>query len=264
VEPVFAQLLPLLHALWWPFVRLLAMFSTAPVIGEATMPVAPRILLSLALAVVLMPAAHAGQVDPWSAHGLVMTFQEIAIGAVIGLAFQLTMAVIMVLGFLVSSQMGLSMAVMNDPLNGTSTDVVSTMLYVLSIVVFFAIDGHLVLVGVLGSSFQAWPVGAGLPIGTLQAFGAGVGWVFSAALLLAVPVIFSTLVVQIGFGFLNRVAPALNLYSLGFSVVTLFGLLMLAPLVRFVPEHYVALTRHVLDMLQGQLGAGAATGAAHG
>jgi flagellar biosynthetic protein FliR len=89
----------------------------------------------------------------------------------------------------------------------------------------------------------------------LQTVALNVGWVFSAAVLLALPIVFSTMVVQIGFGFLNRVAPSLNLFSLGFSLVTLFGLMMLVQVVRFIPEHYVQMTNQVLEMLQQQMGA---------
>jgi flagellar biosynthetic protein FliR len=63
------------------------------------------------------------------------------------------------------------------------------------------------------------------------------------------------MVVQVGFGFLNRVAPTLNLFSLGFSLVILFGMLMLMQVVRFIPEHYIALTNRILEMLQQQMGA---------
>jgi flagellar biosynthetic protein FliR len=119
--------------------------------------------------------------------------------------------------------------------------------------VFFAIDGHLVLVGVLAQSFHAWPVGGGWNPMLLQAVALNVGWVFSAAMLLALPIVFSTIVVQAGFGFLNRVAPSLNLFSLGFSLVTIFGLMMLVQVVRFIPEHYVQMTNQVLEMLQQQM-----------
>jgi len=145
------------------------------------------------------------------------------------------------------------MAQMNDPANGQQSDVVSGMLGLVAILVFFAIDGHLVLVGVLGQSFRAWPVGSGYNGLLLHTVALNVGWVFAAAILLALPIIFSTLVVQIGLGFLNRIAPSLNLFSLGFSLVTLFGLLMLAQVVRFIPEHYVQMTNQVLEMLQQQM-----------
>jgi flagellar biosynthetic protein FliR len=157
------------------------------------------------------------------------------------------------LGFLASSQIGFSMAQMNDPVNGQQSDVISSLLSLVAIFVFFSIDGHLVLATVLGQSFYAWPVGQGLGAIVLQTVALNLGWVFAAAMLLALPIVFSTMVVQIGFGFLNRVAPALNLFSLGFSLVTLFGLMMLVQLVRFIPEHYIQLTNAVLDMLQQQM-----------
>lgn len=254
MELVFGQLMALLSALWWPFCRVMAMLSAAPVIGEATVPVPVRLLLSLVLAVVLLPlSGSAPAIDPLSLQGLFATVEQVVIGGAIGLAFHFTISAITVLGFLVSSQMSLSMAVMNDPVNGNSSDVVSTLLSLLCMLVFFSIDGHLVLVGVVGASLKAWPIGAGLAGVGLQTLAYNVAWIFSAALLLAVPVVFSTFVVQLGFGFLNRVAPALNLFSLGFSLVTLFGLFMLSQLVRFVPEHFVRMTEQVLDLLQHQM-----------
>ncbi|GGY48006.1 flagellar biosynthetic protein FliR [Pseudoduganella albidiflava] len=259
MEQVLANLLPLLNALWWPFVRSMALLSAAPVLGEAMVPVMIRVLVSVALAVMMLPVTGKAQVieDPFTLAMVVATIEQAIIGFVLGLAFYFAMAAIGVLGFVVSSQVGFSMAVMNDPLNGSSSDVISTLLSMLSIIVFFAIDGHLVIIGVIGASFKAWPPGgahwpdAG-PL-LLQTVAWNVAWVFSAAMLLAIPVVFSTVVVQIGFGFLNRVAPSLNLFSLGFSVITLFGLLMLGQLVRFIPDHYTRMTSQVLAMIQQQM-----------
>ena len=247
-------LLPFISALWWPFCRIMALLSTAPVVGDALVPVPVRALLSLALAFLMLPLTK-GAVTPdaFSLAGVVVMIEQAVIGAVIGFALQLTMAVVNMLGFLVSSQVGFSMAQMNDPLNGQQSDVISGLLGIVAILVFFAVDGHLVLAGVLGQSFKAWPVGGGYDNLLLQTVALNVGWVFSAAILLALPIIFSTLVVQFGFGFLNRVAPSLNLFSLGFSLVTLFGLMMLVQVVRFIPEHYVQMTNQVLEMLQQQM-----------
>jgi flagellar biosynthetic protein FliR len=142
---------------------------------------------------------------------------------------------------------------MNDPVNGAASDVVSGLMALVAMLVFFAIDGHLILMTVLGQSFKAWPVGGGWGPMLLESVALNLGWVFAAAILLALPIVFSTMVVQVGFGFLNRVAPSLNLFSLGFSLVTLFGLLMLVQLVRFIPEHYVSMTNQVLEMLGEQM-----------
>ncbi|MFK3738282.1 flagellar biosynthetic protein FliR [Massilia sp. TN1-12] len=247
-------LLPLIGALWWPFCRIMAMLSTAPVIGDVLVPIPVRALLAMALSFMMLPLTKGGAMpDPFSLAGVVAMFEQAIIGGVIGFALQLTMAVVNMLGFLASSQVGYSMAQMNDPVNGQQSDVVSGLLGLVAMLVFFAVDGHLVLVGVIGQSFHAWPVGGGWNPLLLQAVALNVGWVFSAAVLLALPIVFSTMVVQIGFGFLNRVAPSLNLFSLGFSLVTIFGLMMLVQVVRFVPEHYVQMTNQVLEMLQQQM-----------
>lgn len=255
VDPLFGQWLALLGALWWPFVRTMAVFSATPVIGDAMLPVSVRALLSLVVAVVLLPVARPPEpIEALSLAAVAMTIEQAVIGFALGLAFHLVMSVVFILGYTVSSQMGLAMAVMNDPMNGTSSDVVSTLLYMLSILVFFAIDGHLVVSGVLGASFQAWPVGSGLHLLALQNIAFSVAWAFAAAMLLATPVVFSTLVVQFGFGFLNRVAPSFNLFSLGFALVTTFGLFMLTQLVRFLPQHYIRMTNQILDMLNHGFG----------
>jgi len=255
MEQVLANLLPLLNALWWPFVRSMALLSAAPVLGEAMVPVTIRVLLSVTLAVMMLPVTGKAQIveDPFTLAMVAATLEQAIIGFVLGLAFYFAMAAISVLGFVVSSQVGFSMAVMNDPLNGSSSDVVSTLLSMLSIIVFFAIDGHLVLINVIGASFKAWPPGGGYGPLLLQTVAWNVAWVFSAAMLLAIPVVFATVVVQIGFGFLNRVAPSLNLFSLGFSVITIFGLLMLGQVVRFIPDHYTRMTGQVLEMIRQQM-----------
>ncbi|WP_349744263.1 flagellar biosynthetic protein FliR [Roseateles cavernae] len=259
MELEFAQLVTLLSALWWPFCRVMAMLSAAPMIGEAMVPISARVLLSLALAVVLMPISQATalSVDPWSMAGVLAAAEQALLGFVLGLAFHLAMAVITVLGFLLSSQLGLSMAVMNDPMNGSSSDVITALLSMLCMLVFFTVDGHLLFVQVLGGSFKVWPVGSGIAGLNMDTVAYNLAWVFSAALLLALPVIFSTLVVQMGLGLLNRVAPSLNLFSLGFSLVTLFGLFMLSQILAHVPAHYLRMTQQVLDMIDRGLKSGA-------
>ncbi|AVR97323.1 flagellar biosynthetic protein FliR [Pseudoduganella armeniaca] len=255
MEQVLANLFPLLNALWWPFVRAMALLSAAPVLGEAMVPVPIRLLVSLVIAVLMLPITGKEMViiDPFSLAAAVATAEQAIIGFVLGLAFHFAMSVISVLGYIVSSQMGFSMAVMNDPLNGTSSDVISGLLSMLAIIVFFAIDGHLVITNVIGASFKAWPLGGGYAPLLLQTVAWNVAWIFSAALLLAIPIVFATVVVQIGFGFLNRVAPSLNLFSLGFSVITVYGLLMLGQVVRFIPDHYTRMSGQVLEMIRQQM-----------
>ena len=57
------------------------------------------------------------------------------------------------------------------------------------------------------------------------------------------------LMVQGSFGLLNRISPTLNLFSLGFPISMLFGLLCLGLLVSNIPDHYLNLTNYILAQL---------------
>ncbi|HJV05957.1 MAG TPA: flagellar biosynthetic protein FliR [Chromobacteriaceae bacterium] len=257
MEELIKALPELLSTIWWPFCRFMAALSLAPFLGENSVPVRARLMIAVALAVIVIPVARPlTAVDPVSLHGIVVAIEQAMIGLLFGLAFHLVNAAIMMFAFLVSSQMGLSMAVMNDPINGASSDVISSLLFVLTALVFFSIDGHLIVTNEVFHSFKAWPVGQGLDMLSFKTLVYSTSWMFSAALLLSLPIVFSTMVVQIGFGFLNRAAATLNLFSLGFSVITLFGLVMLSYLIRSVPEHYLHMTDQVLTMLHQQMGGG--------
>ncbi|RYG40359.1 type III secretion protein, partial [archaeon] len=132
MEAVFSQLLALLYALWWPFCRALALLSAAPVVGDGLVPMPLRVLLALALAVVMLPMAQGGEpIDAMSMRGVAATVEQAVIGGVIGLALHFAISAVMVFGYLASSQLGFAMAVMNDPVNGTPSDVVSACLVVL-------------------------------------------------------------------------------------------------------------------------------------
>lgn len=159
--------------------------------------------------------------------------------------------------------MGLSMAAINDPLNGQMSDALSSVMYVLFILLFFCVDGHLLLLNVLARSFTVWPVGsAAFSAQALQQLVFAIGWMFSAALALALPVVFATLVVQIGMGLLNRTAPTLNLFALGFSITTMTGLLLVTLLIPALPEHYGRMVSHVLDLYATLASASTTSGSA--
>ncbi len=89
-------------------------------------------------------------------------------------------------------------------------------------------DGHLLLVSVLYKGFTYWPIGNALHPQTLRTIALAFSWVLASASLLALPTTFIMLIVQGCFGLLNRIAPPLNLFSLGFPINMLVGLVCFA------------------------------------
>ena len=220
-----SQWLLALQVFWWPFCRIAAALSVAPFFRHKAVSGKVRLLLAL-----IVSAALAG--------------------ALLGLMLQLVFAVFSIVGEVMSTQMGMSMARMNDPVNGvSSSSILYQVFYILLGLVFFAIDGHLLLLSIVYQSFILWPVGSGLHYFGLQALVHALAWVFAAALLIALPVVFSMFLVQFCFGLLNRVSPAMNLFSLGFPITILVGLLCLLLILPHLPENYLHLSRQLLDNL---------------
>ncbi|AOJ05982.1 flagellar biosynthetic protein FliR [Burkholderia mayonis] len=255
MEALMSAAPEMLSRIWWPFCRILAALSAAPIIGESTVPLRARVMLSLLLAVVALPAVAPVEVAAFSARGALVAAEQILIGLLFGTMLHFTLAIFMMLGYLIASQMGLAMAVMNDPLNGTSSDAISSVLLVVYMLLFFSIDAHLVVTQILYTSFRVWPVGSPVDLLSLKPLLYQVGWLFASTTLLATPIVFATLVLQIGKGYLSRATPGINLFSLGFAITTVFGLLMLGYMLPHLPDHYVRLTQHVLDLLDRYLSA---------
>ena len=178
-------------------------------------------------------------------------------GMLFGLMLQFLFLALQLAGQILSFNMGMSMAVMNDPSSGASTTVLSEMVNMYAILLFFAMDGHLLLVSILFKGFTYWPIGNALQPQTLRTVALALTWVFASATLLALPTTFIMMIVQGGFGLLNRISPSLNLYSLGFPINMLAGMVCFSTLLYNLPDHYLHLANFVLqqlDALKGHYG----------
>lgn len=242
------ELITPLLALWLPFVRILAFFHFCPIFEHRAFPRKAKAGLALLLSMVITPMLSNNPVlrELMAVHTLLLTGEQILWGLLFGQMLNWVFWALQVAGTMLSMNMGLGMAMMNDPGSGTSTMVISQIIFVFSTLLFFSMDGHLLLVTVLYKGFAYWPIGQAINALTLYTVTTGIGWLIASALLLALPAVFIMLVVQGTFGLLNRVSPTLNLFALGFPISMLFGLFCLVLLSSTIPEHYMTLTNQVL------------------
>ena len=89
MPPVFSvtsdQLSVWMLAFLWPFVRMLALVSTAPVFSEQAVPRAVKVGLAVLLTIVIAPTLGAMPAVPLvSAGGIWILIQQILIGAAMG------------------------------------------------------------------------------------------------------------------------------------------------------------------------------------
>lgn len=252
------QLSNLTLGLWFPFVRIMAFLRFVPIFDNSALPMRVRILFSLALAIIITPMIpHPVPTELLSINTLILTVEQTVWGMLFGLMLQFLFLALQLAGQILSFNMGMSMAVMNDPSSGASTTVLSEMINMYAILLFFAMDGHLLLVSILYKGFTYWPIGNALHPQTLRTVSLALTWVFASATLLALPTTFIMMIVQGGFGLLNRISPSLNLYSLGFPINMLAGMVCFATLLYNLPDHYLHLANFVLqqlDALKGHYG----------
>jgi flagellar biosynthesis protein FliR len=89
-------------------------------------------------------------------------------------------------------------------------------------------NGHLVLIELLIASFQTLPCDQFefSQVDAMSIVNLG-GWLFASALLVALPVLTSLLVINIAFGVMSRAAPQLNIFSLGFPLTLICGMFLI-------------------------------------
>lgn len=245
------ELMLWLGKVWWPFLRIGALLWTMPLFNDLIHVATIRILLALSLTALMAPLMPAmPMIDPFSLAALVMALEQIVFGLLLGLMVQMLFTVMTMLGQIISLQMGLAMAVMNDPVNGASVPLQGQILMALGAFLFLGLGGHLVAIDIVVESFRTWPAGASLFQLDLARIVRLLGWVFGASLVLAMPVVIAMLIVNMGFGVITRSAPALNIFALGFPLGMIAGLLCLLLTVFGVPERFSEFSAYVLDQMR--------------
>ncbi|MGH6969056.1 MAG: flagellar biosynthetic protein FliR, partial [Stellaceae bacterium] len=161
-----------------------------------------------------------------------------------GFAMRVTLSVMAFAGDLSGLQMGFGFATLLNPQVGVPMPAMADFFDLLGTVLFLAIGGHLLLIAALVKSFQIVPVAIAPGImqagwGALAASGAAL---FQLGVILALPVVAVMLAINIAMAVVSRVAPQLNIMSVGFAVFLWVGIAATALLMPFVVptvEHLV-------------------------
>ena len=221
---------PQLWALIFVMVRVGSAFIAAPVFGNVSVPLPVRIALSGAVGVLVLGTTTI-QTPPsvFALATFVAVAAEALVGLAIGFVLQIAFAAPLVAGEIIGGSMGIGFANMIDPNSGRSSPAIGQFLSILMTLLFLSLDGHLILVDMVVRSYRALPPGAAwLTAGQLRDIALFGGYAFLAGLLLALPVGFLLLCLNLAVGMLSRSAPALNLFAVGLPASLAVGVVALA------------------------------------
>ncbi len=234
-----AQLTGWLAGLLWPFMRIGATLTAMPFLGAILIPVRVRLGLSLLLAWFVAPLIPPmPEVPLLSLASMLISAQQVLIGLAMGFILQLVFSAFSIAGENIAMTMGLGFAQLTDPQSGTQAPVVGQYYAILVMLLFLALNGHLVLIELLVKSFSGLPVGLHGLSG--DSFWRLVGWaahMYVAAVLVALPALAALLLVNLSFGVITRAAPQLNIFAVGFPMTILVGFVIVLATVPTVEPH---------------------------
>lgn len=248
-----AQLGQWMADLLYPFMRIAALFTAAPIFSLRQFPLRARVILALLVTWLLQPLIpSAPVVDTFGPASFLIAAQQIAIGLSMGFLLQMVFQALIFGGQAIAFSMGLGFAFMMDPQNGVQVPVVSQFYLLLATLAFVASNGHLVLLGVMADSFTVMPVGIeGIGREGIYNIITWASELFAAGVVMALPVIVALLLINIGMGVVGRAAPQLNIFAVGFPITLMTGLILMWLSLPQVLSRFGAL---VSDMLANMLG----------
>jgi len=211
-------------------VRIATIIFLLPAFTMNTVPTTIKAALSLMLAILVFPqmplASFAIANSPTFFFMIVL--EQVFIGLIIGFATSYLLHFVIMAGEWIARDMGLFQGSMN-PFIEFQSNIMSILLPMLFIVIFFASGSHHFFIRVLFESFQYIPLGnfvwdtrsfAEILI-LLSAGSFVVSFQFSA------PILGTIFLVTVSLGLMNRVMPQLQVMMLGVPLKVVFGSLVL-------------------------------------
>jgi flagellar biosynthesis protein FliR len=245
-----AQLTAWLSPLIWPFLRTLAVFTSAPVFSSRSFPVRARIGLAFFIALAAQPTL--GQqpvVSITDSAALGAVFQQLGVGLAIGFAIRVVFAAIELAGEVIGFQMGLGFASFFDPTFNTQSSAVARFFGQMALFLFIVMNGHLLVLMSVIKSFQNFPVDQNFleALKQMKVLDLGVD-LFASGLWIALPMIGMLMFANLALGIVSRVAPQMSIFAIGFPVTLSVGLLGMTATLPMLDEPLMALMQRAIDV----------------
>ncbi len=206
-----------------------------PVLGRRNIPSIAKTGLALVLSVLIYTAEGGGVSDftvDSSLEFAVLLLKEFAVGFLLGFIMELMDMIFTFAGTVMDFQMGISMAQVYDPQSGVQISLTGKILQIYYMLIFFAVDGHLVLMRILLNAGELVPYGQ-VAISTNAAEMAME--IFYDCVILAVklsfPLIAFEFILEIVVGVLMKINPQVNIFILSIQLRLLCGFIMMIILV---------------------------------
>jgi flagellar biosynthetic protein FliR len=210
------------------FLRITGLFVVSPIFGRQNLPAYYKIGFSFILAIILSYTVSVPSLGLYASvlAYILLLVKEFIIGLVLGYISYLILTSIYLAGQMIDLHIGFGMVSVFDPEAKVQLPVTANFYFILTMLVFLAIDGHHLLIYTLTESFTTLPIGSKLVIGqpimnfVLDLFGS----VFAISFKIAAPVTAAVLIADIALGVIAKAVPQVNVFIVGMPLKILLGL----------------------------------------
>ena len=235
--------------------RVGAFLISAPFFGSRMVPLQIRIVFSFCLGFWILGTLQFPDQNTLLGPKLILiVLQELFIGLTVGLVLNICFAAVTLAGEKIAATSGLAFASQVDPTGGGQSPVISQIFFLFLIVVFFSVNGHLMVLGLIYKSFEFYPLGEFTSYGELVSAGLSASDIlFKSAAIIVLPIIIVLLFVNIAIGFITKSAPQLNLFSFGFPMTLIGAFLILFYSVDAIAFAFKDLIQSIIDLVMSLL-----------
>lgn len=229
--------------------RFAATVALTPIFGAANIPARLRVLLILALSALIVSATgvEAARLPISFAAFLGAALSELLLGAALAFGIFTAFAAFLLAGRVMDIQLGFGVAVLIDPSNRTQSPLIGTFLNLMAVALFFAVDGHHMLLRGLVFSLEQAPPGTAFSQIDPAAIVAQFGGMFAYAAAISAPVLLTILLIDVVLSVIARTMPQVNIFIVSLPLKIFVGLFVLAVSLRYMGPLIARIFQDIFD-----------------
>ena len=203
--------------------RVGAFLVASPFFGSRMIPLTVRIVFSISLGLGLVTQIKFPELEQIVGANLIpIIFQEVFIGLACGMVLNICFSSVILAGEKIAATSGLALAAQIDPTSGAQSPVISQIFQLFLLVLFFSLNGHLIIFDLLFKSFSYVPIGGFYSFDrVIDKAISSTNTIYSNAVIIVLPIVSILFLMNLGIGFITKSAPQLNLFSFGFPLTIL-------------------------------------------
>jgi flagellar biosynthetic protein FliR len=231
-------------------IRVLAWLMIVPPFSSRSVPAVAKALLAVGLAFAVAPTLGMTEVPTDGVQLASFAVQEALLGATMGFVTYLVFAAVQAAGDLIDVFGGFSLAMAFDPMSFNTNSVFGKLYQMLAMMLLFATDAHLLVIGGLLKTFERMPVGTVWEATDVtQVVTVAFGVFFISAVQIALPLIGVLFLADLGLALLTKVAPQLNAIGIMFPAKIGLTLLVVGLSFPVLPDALARLVEHAAQAM---------------